>query len=120
MLSKDESLKRERGYKNRKSFVRNDGSERLCGNDWTKRKKQLEKRSGGRCERWSVLRKAHDAFCYGKATEAHHIIPRSRFRDDRLDNLAHLSHACHSAEDRRKVKWSKQASKEFLNLTEGK
>lgn len=45
----------------------------------------LEERSGGVCERCQQAR----------ATDAHHIVLRSRGGDHSLDNLGHLCHACH-------------------------
>lgn len=103
MLNKDEAEKKRRGYTDPESYVRNDGSERLVGKDWKKRKQELLRRSRGRCERWDVLGKSHDAFCNGEGGEPHHVVSRSKRRDDRLFNLANLSHACHSAEDPRKI-----------------
>jgi len=41
MLNKDAELKEQRGYTNPKSFVRNDGSEVLKGEDWKRRKMEL-------------------------------------------------------------------------------
>ena len=47
---RDEQTKRERGYKDKRSKVRPDGSEVLYGKDWTKRKLELWERCAGRCE----------------------------------------------------------------------
>ena len=102
MLNKDEDLKTRRGYTNPKSFVRNYGSEVLKGEDWKRRKLELLKRSAGMCERSVVIGKPHASFCYGKGGQPHHIKPRHPHRDDRLSNLANLSHACHKAEDPRR------------------
>ena len=103
MLFKNAQLKAERSYTDPDSFVRDNGSEVLKGDDWRERKLELHRRSQGRCERFTVLHKAHDAFCYGEGGEPHHIVPRWPTRDDRLSNLADLSHACHRAEDERKI-----------------
>jgi hypothetical protein len=105
MLNKDADLKIQRGYKHPKSFVRNDGSEVLKGGDWIKRKWELQKRSAGMCERSTVLGRPHNVLCYGRGGEPHHIKRRSAGRDDRLANLANLSHACHKAEDPRKTRF---------------
>ncbi len=110
ITSRDPDKKRRRGYTDPKSFVRVDGSEVLFGKDWTRRKAELAKRSRGICERWSILHAPHDAFCRGQGGEPHHIKKRWPVRDDRLGNLADLSHACHSGEDRRKVRWSAKRS----------
>lgn len=108
LTPKDPDEKVRRGYTEPESIVWADGREKLVGKDWRKRKEQLRKRSGGRCERYGVLGRSHDAFCYGEGEEPHHIKKRWPLRDDRLENLADLSHACHSAEDPRKVRWTKK------------
>lgn len=90
-----------------KSRVFLDGREVLGTNDWRRRVAQLQLRAEGRCERLSVLKREHAIGCSGEGEEPHHIIRRSKKRDDRLSNLAALSHACHLAEDGREVKWSK-------------
>jgi len=109
MLNKDAELKEQRGYTNPKSFVRNDGSEVLKGEDWKRRKMELSKRSAGMCERSVVIGRPHDDSCYGRGQEPHHIKKRSQGRDDRLSNLANLSHACHKAEDPRKPRFGEHA-----------
>lgn len=103
MLIKDPELKKQRGYIEPGSFVRLDGSEKLIGRDWQKRKHELIRRAVGSCELFAVLGKEHHAYCNGLGEEPHHIIPRSKHRDDRLQNLLYLSHWCHSAEDGRKI-----------------
>src|SRR5207245_4402009 len=50
MLTKDQQVKRERGYVEAKSIVWTDGREKLVGRDWRKRKEELWLRCGGRCE----------------------------------------------------------------------
>lgn len=107
MSNVDLAATRERCFLDKKSKVMRDGREWLMGKDWKARKMELHKRSNGRCERPSILGKACVHGCYGCAEEPHHIIKRSVARDDRLSNLAGLSHACHLAEDSRKVRWSK-------------
>lgn len=108
--AKDHEAKIRLGYRDKDSVVWIDGRERLVGWDWRKRTKELAQRSHGRCERFSILGNQHHPLCRGTGEEPHHIQKRSVLRDDRLSNLAHLSHACHSAEDPRKVRWTKRAT----------
>ena len=103
MLLKDLAETKARAFQDKRSYVRNDKSEVLFGRDWTARKRELHERSNGKCERAIVLRKPHAALCSGRAEEPHHVVPRSKGRDDRLANLVGLSHACHFAEDPRKI-----------------
>lgn len=105
---KDSDRKALLGYVERDSVVWADGREKLVGRDWRKRVEELRKRANWRCERFTILGKAHAAFCYGDGVEPHHIQKRWPLRDDRLGNLANLSHACHLAEDERKPKWTKR------------
>jgi hypothetical protein len=109
---RDEELKKQRGYSDPSSFVRHDGSEVLKGEDWCKRKEELKQRSLGICEMYRILHKPHVGGCEVAATEPHHVIRRSIRRDDRLERLAHLSHACHDSLDPRKVRWTKQSEKQ--------
>jgi len=102
--AKDHDEKLRRGYRDRDTIVWTDGRERLEGADWRKRKIELAHRSGGRCERLLVLGKPHEPLCYRRGEEPHHIQKRSVLRDDRLSNLVWLSHACHAAEDNRKIR----------------
>lgn len=113
MLVKDEALKRERGYKDRKSFVRNDGTEVLHGKDWTRRKKELWERAKGQCEAKLELTlncneqrvMESSKRCVNPGDDPHHIVPRWPKRDDRLDNLLLLCRYHHSLLDRRKPQW---------------
>jgi len=98
-------LKWQRGYIEGKTVVWEDGREKLAGADWLARKQELLARSQGKCERTAILGKPHAERCSGAAEEPHHIISRWTSRDDRLNNLAALSHACHRAEDKRQPKW---------------
>lgn len=95
--------KARRKYTNERSYVRRDGSERLHGEDWDKRKQELFDRSDGACEMQTVMKREHAEGCWGDMHHPHHIIQRSVRRDDRLANLAGLSRACHKAVDPRKV-----------------
>lgn len=105
---RDEELRAQRGYVEPGSIVRRDGSEKLVGLDWLLRKQVLDVRSMGGCERVSILGKPHAQGCDYKGTEPHHIVKRSIRRDDRLENLANLSHACHLAEDPRKTRFGER------------
>jgi hypothetical protein len=114
---KDHDEKLRRGYVEKDSMVWLDGSEKLVRRDWVKRQRELLLRSGGRCERATVLGKSHVSWCQGYGEEPHHIKPRSKGRDDRLSNLAHLSHWCHAAEDPRKVRSDKADRRAHEQIT---
>lgn len=116
--AKDSDEKVRRGYRDKNTIVWANGRERLEGRDWRKRKKELAERSRGRCERVSILGKPHETLCYGRGDEPHHIQKRSVLRDDRLSNLAHLSHACHLAEDDRKIRSDKKERREHPGAAE--
>lgn len=111
MLNKDHDASDARNFKDNRSAVLVDGREILKGADWQARKKELWERCGGYCEYWVK--------CRSVAIDPHHRIPRSKGRDDRLSNLQALCRYHHQLVDRRKVRWSKKASKQFLALTEG-
>src|SRR5690242_19381916 len=97
---KDPDEKVRRGYRNPRTIVWADGRERLEGYDWTKRVKELTKRSGGRCENHPL--EGLDR-CHNKARDPHHVVKRSVLRDDRLDNLLHVCGDCHALLDNRKI-----------------
>jgi hypothetical protein len=105
----DRELTKLARFKDKRSYIASDQREILFGEDWKQRKYELLKRSLGQCERFTVLGRVHDAWCRGEGGEPHHIKRRSVSRDDRLDNLANLSHWCHSAEDLRKPQWTKRS-----------
>ena len=88
------------------SVVRMDGSEKLVGRDWKKRKQELAKRSGGRCE-WV---NSDNERCRSAGRDPHHIIERSKHRDDRLNNLIFLCGLHHSRFDWRKLHWLMKSS----------
>lgn len=102
----DEAEKKARGYTHPRSVVRHDGSEILYGADWRARKMEVRERDTGLCERVTMLGRSHDAFCRNVMDDVHHIVKRSKFRDDRMSNLAALSKECHEAEDARQVRWT--------------
>ena len=100
--NRDDAEKQKRGYTDPRSYVRLDGSEVLYGNDWILRKQQLGERSGGRCELIIGGR------CRAIADDAHHIIPRSQYRDDSLEALLHVCRWHHQHTDKRQPRWSKR------------
>ena len=103
----DVDEKKRRGYKDRASKVRYDGSEILEGKDWTQRKRELWERCGGRCEftDFSVFPPQR---CQNEGHDPHHLKMRSEGRDDRLTNLLCVCRSCHIALDNRKLKWTKK------------
>jgi hypothetical protein len=107
---RDEALKAERGYTDPSTYVRKDGSEKLVGADWIKRKSELAMRSLGQCEWWDFKCSENQVGpmrCSSAATEPHHIIKRSVRRDDRLSNLQGLCHFHHVLLDPRKLRSGK-------------
>jgi hypothetical protein len=99
---KDPDEKERRGYRDRDTIVWIDGRERLAGYDWRKRKKELAKRSEGRCELVNLGSLVHR--CTMRADDAHHLVKRSVLRDDRLENLLHVCRYHHRLLDERKVR----------------
>jgi hypothetical protein len=104
-LKADKQVTEARRFEDERSFVFKDGRERLVGLDWEARKRELWARSGGRCEMSAMLGRMHVAGCSGLSEEPHHVIARSKQRDDRMSNLAGLSHFCHDSLDPRKPRW---------------
>jgi hypothetical protein len=88
-----------------KSYMRSDGSEVLFKEDWDARKKELWQRCGGRCEQLNAL---YALRCRRLADDPHHVIARSKRRDDRLTNLIALCRWHHNALDERKPRWTKR------------
>jgi len=107
---RDEELKQKRGYTNPSTYVRRDGSEKLVGEDWKKRKEELRERSGDRCEREFTLPDNPRVMlrCVNDANDAHHKIRRSLRRDDRLSNLEDLCRPHHDEENERKPRWTRR------------
>lgn len=104
MLLKNPTLKAERCYSDPDSYVRDDGSEVLYGEDWRQRVEELRERSKGRCEQLiGVDEDGEEVYCSNDATDPHHIVPRSNYRDDRLPNLKHICRRCHIMLDPRKI-----------------
>ena len=94
------------GFKDDRSYCRRDGKQVLYGVDWTQRKRELWTRAKGFCEMGTRMLKPHVSGCSGLADEPHHITPRSKGRDDRISNLAGLSHDCHDSLDKRRPRWT--------------
>ena len=114
MSHKDPQLKAERGYTDKRSYVRVDGSEVLYGKDWTQRKREVWERGGGRCERmvgWDYRCRVR---CRSEMHEPHHINPRWPKRDDRAFNLIGLCRLHHSLLDRRKPRWTRAEAEHAL------
>jgi hypothetical protein len=103
-ISKDQYLKRDRGYTNAKSFVREDGSEVLHKEDWKKRKHELWFRCGGQCE---YVYPNSNARCRADCQDAHHIKPRWPVRNDELKNLMGICREHHNLLDKRKIRSDK-------------
>ena len=76
-----------------------DGREKLGKSDWKRRVAELQTRSNGYCEH----RPDGITRCFGQAIDPHHIIKRSKERDDRLTNLLHVCRQCHILLDNRKT-----------------
>jgi hypothetical protein len=93
-----------------------DGREICSGYQWEKRKKELRERAGGMCEsyllpecqdstvdgRWQQGLE-HKSHFIGDNGDPHHIVKRSKARDDRLCNLAWICRPLHIAIDNRKI-----------------
>lgn len=91
-----------RGYSG-KSKVFFDGREVLKGKDWKNRKLELWQRAGGRCER--IVDLVNGVRCRSQVDDPHHLVKRSRGRDDRLSNLQGLCRLHHDFLDPRKPRW---------------
>lgn len=81
-----------------------DGREITSGYQWEKRKKELRERAGGWCEAGeefplllheAPLIEGHPNHFIGDDGDPHHVIKRSKARDDRLQNLRWICHAAH-------------------------
>lgn len=115
----DREETKRRGYTDPKSKVFFDGRESLAGKDWTKRKKEVWERGHGRCEQRVQLDrlKPGDGLCRSEMHDPHHVVKRSRKRDDRLSNLIGLCRLHHELLDERKPRWSsKRRNEHFLGV----
>jgi hypothetical protein len=108
VLFKSKELKAERGYTDPRSFVRNDGSEVLYGEDWVARKLEIWARGNGKCER--IVDPIAEERCRNEMHDPHHIRKRSKGRDDRASNLIGLCRMHHDLLDERKPRWTKRES----------
>lgn len=99
------------GFADKRSYVCWDGREVLAGADWQARKLELWVRCKGRCEQkiGSGL-----LSCLHEADDPHHIIPRSKGRDDRLANLQALCRYHHNLLDKRVPRFGEGRAKESL------
>lgn len=96
------------GYKDPTSRVLPDGREILKGDDWIDRVVLLAIRAFQMCQ--------GNLFIDGHGPheliggDPHHIIPRSKGRDDRLFNLAYVCREAHRLLDRRQVGGKRSAA----------
>ena len=88
-------------YLDPRSYMDKLGREVLFGEDWAARKFDLWQRANGKCE--------YFVRCTSEAQDPHHIIPRSKGRDDRLSNLQALCRYHHNLMDKRRPMWTKRA-----------
>lgn len=106
----DVEAKKRLGYTDPKSKVRLDGSEVLHGYDWEFRKAELWERAGTQCEELidGPLYIIGER-CRSEGQHAHHLIKRSKGRDDRLKNLILLCAPHHRARHPEfVVRWTKK------------
>ena len=127
-MKADRQATEARHFANKKSYVAKDGREVLYGNDWKQRKAELWARASGRCEQhvpkteqsYKILEMAqHTTFmfchpsyferCRSEGHDPHHVTPRSKGRDDRLDNLILLCRMHHDLLDKRKPRWTRRS-----------
>lgn len=69
---------------------------KLSAYHWKKRRRELFDRASGRCERCRVV------FYTLSDLHAHHMVKRSKHRDDSLANLLALCFKCHGMEHNQK------------------
>lgn len=74
--------------------VQPDGREKLTGYQWTKRVRELKARAEGWCEATVIIE--HPRHYIGDEGDTHHIVKRSKSRDDRLQNLLWVCRAAHN------------------------
>lgn len=116
------------GFKDDRSYCAPDGRQVCYGLDWVQRKKELWIRCRGRCEQMVEHQRKwmgpngeiHESLwtperCFAQATEPHHVIRRSKARDDRLQNLLGLCHFHHALQEKqgpnRNPRWSKHENR---------
>jgi len=74
-----------------------DGREICKGYQWEKRKREVKERSGGFCEAHVILgHEKHQTHFIGiHEGDIHHIVKRSKARDDRAENLLWICRSAH-------------------------
>lgn len=109
-MKRDRQATIDKQFLDPRSYVTLDGREVLYGEDWKARVEDLRLRSGGYCE-WQYVKlsiKDQVVRCSSQAQDPHHVKPRSKGRDDRLENLQALCRYHHDLLDKRKPRWSKK------------
>lgn len=84
--------------------VTKSGGEVLRGAAWRKRVEELRERAEGYCEGYLIDR-LHRVHYIGDEGDAHHLLARSKGRDDSLSNLAYICRRLHIALDWRKTRF---------------
>jgi hypothetical protein len=97
-------------FKDSKSYIAKDGRHVLHGADWTSRKRELWERCGGRCEVWLEIIGIPAFRCQAEAQDPHHIIARSKQRNDELSNLKAVCRRHHEMLDERQPRWTKRTA----------
>ena len=104
-MKRDKQATMDKQYLDSRSYLDKLGREVLAGEDWAARKFDLWQRANGKCE--------YFVRCMAEATESHHVIRRSKGRDDRLLNLLALCHYHHGIMEKegpnRVPRWTKRA-----------
>ena len=95
-LKRDAEATTKAGFRDSRSFVHLDGRWYCYGADMSAQREKCMKRDGGRCVRCGSI----------FWLEAHHRKPRSRGRDDRVDNLETLCKSDHTQEHGRFPRWT--------------
>jgi 5-methylcytosine-specific restriction endonuclease McrA len=106
MLTVDVEATLAKAYMNNRSHITVDGREILAGIDWERRKREIWLRNHGKCEAFLVGL----PHCSNEMDDPHHIRPRSKGRDDSLDNLVGLCRGCHRLVDRRQPRWTRKGA----------
>jgi hypothetical protein len=106
LLTKDVQASEAKAYKSNRSHMTVDGRELLYDEDWQLRKWEVWCRGKGLCETHLVPELRHLPLCRNRMDDPHHLVPRSKGRNDSLDNLAGLCRMHHRMLDRRKPSWA--------------